>query len=113
MRCPCYSTLALLVLGSLSVLPATAQDAPTTPTVVVVLNYMKAAPGMTAAYVQAERETFMPIHQELANAAKMISWGLYNVLVPGNGTDFDYVTVDVNPGYTAMETARQEAPCLD
>lgn len=98
--------ISLSVVFALFLLPLSSfaqQAAPQK--VIVVLNYMKAAPGMAGAYVQAEQETFMPIHQEQVNNGTMISWALYSVAVPGAGSDHDYVTADVYPGYAAMEAA--------
>ena len=79
--------------------------------VIVVINYMKAAPGMADAYAQAEQETFLPMHQEHVKDGTMISWALYSVAIAGAGSDHDFVTADVYPSYAAIEAAgaNQEA----
>lgn len=66
------------------------------PPLVVVVDYMKTAPGREDAYVRLERELWKPVHTARIRAGAMRSWSLYKVRFPhGAAVPYDYVTVNV------------------
>jgi hypothetical protein len=71
---------------------------------VVIVEYMKVAPGQDAAYLQVEQKMWKPIHEARVKAGKAIAWYLYRVASPsGTLVDHNYVTVAVYNGFEATE----------
>ena len=74
---------ASFLAGTLATRPGATQTPPATPKYAVI-EFMKAEPGKGADYVKAEREWWMPAHQEMVKQGRLKSWQLYGVR--GSGT---------------------------
>ncbi|HYW95406.1 MAG TPA: hypothetical protein VE870_07465 [Bacteroidales bacterium] len=77
--------LAVLLLGIL---------APMSFAQVVVLNYMKVAPGGNENYVSVETQ-WKQVHQNLVNEGKMIGWELFYVHNTGTESPYNFVTANI------------------
>ncbi len=89
----------LLAACLLGVMPAQAQEQE----VYVTVGYMKVAPGQGDAYVQFEKELWMPVHQERVNAGNILGWYLYGVQSPsGTEVHHNYAVVTVFWSFEAM-----------
>ncbi len=95
----------LLAACLLGVMPAQAQEQE----VYVTVSYMKVAPGQGDAYVQFEKELWMPVHQERVNAGNILGWYLYGVQSPsGTEVHHNYAVVTVFGSFEAMENSYPE-----
>jgi hypothetical protein len=91
--------------GSLSSAPFT-QAQQSQPAFVYVVNFMKANPARVQEYVQLERQTWKPVHQERIRAGQMRSWALYAVRYPfGSSLEYDFVTIDT---YASLADAERD-----
>jgi len=89
--------------GSLSSAAFT-QAQQTQPAFVYVVNFMKANPARVQEYLQLERQTWKPVHQERIRAGQMRSWALYGVRYPfGSSLEYDFVTIDTYASLADVE----------
>lgn len=59
------------------------------------VSYMKVDPAKENAYVQMERELWMPIHRQRIRDGRLKSWSLYEVRLPGGtGREYGFMTVE-------------------
>jgi hypothetical protein len=68
-----------------------------------IVDYMKATPGKSAEYVQAEMGVWKKIHQERKKRGLIESWYLYSVRYTGTSSEYDYVTVTSVRGFDKLE----------
>ena len=81
---------ASFLAGTFATRPGSTQTPPATPKYAVI-EFLKAEPGKGADYVKAEREWWMPAHQEMVKQGRLKSWQLYGVR--GSGTAMPYTHV--------------------
>jgi L-rhamnose mutarotase len=76
----------------------------------IIIDFMKAKPGMDAAYNKAERETWKPVHQALVEGDKRTGWAFWGLVVPGGTTsNHDYVTSNAFSNYAQIGGQDYEA----
>src|SRR5205809_2633718 len=104
------ATAGAFLAGSLSSVASTQAQQPQRPSVYVV-NFIKANPAKYQEYLQLERETWKPVHQERIRAGQMRSWALYGVQYPfGTSLEYDCVMIDT---YASLADAeRDNSPLL-
>ncbi len=66
----------------------------------VVVDFYKTTPEKTRDYVQLERETYLPMHQEVVKQGKLAFWQFYFVRGTGSESSYNFVTVR---GYSKWE----------
>ena len=67
------------------------------------INMMKTKDGQDGDYVDAERELFLPRHQQMVDAGQRGSWGLASVMFPyGTEVYANYVTFDMYKDFAQM-----------
>jgi hypothetical protein len=66
------------------------------PPKVIVLDFMKVAPGSDAKYLELEQKVWKPFHQARLKAGNGRSWALYSMSFPaGSAMDRNYATISV------------------
>ncbi len=68
-----------------------------------LVDYMKATPGKSTDYVNAEKGVWKKIHQERKRRGLIQSWYMYAVSYAGTASEYDYVTVTVVSGFDKLE----------
>jgi L-rhamnose mutarotase len=63
------------------------------PTVFAIVDFMKVKPENEAKYLDVEKNTWKPLHQERLKQGKIIGWILYRVLYTGTDDPYNYVTM--------------------
>ncbi len=84
---------AAFVVGSFVTRPGLTQTPPPAGPKYIVLEFMKAEVGKGADYVKAEREWWLPAHQEMVKQGRLKSWQFYSVR--GSGTALPYTHISV------------------
>lgn len=84
---------ASFLAGTFVTRPGLTQTPPAAPKYAVI-EFMKAEVGKGADYVKAEREWWLPAHQELVKQGRKRSWQLYGLR--GTGTAMPYTHVVIN-----------------
>src|SRR5438046_4478624 len=99
------ATAGAFLAGSLSSAASSQAQQPQRPSVYIV-NFIKANPAKYQEYLQLERETWKPVHQERIRAGQMRSWALYGVQYPfGTSLEYDFVTIDT---YASLADAERD-----
>ena len=99
------ATVGAFLVGSLSSAASSQAQQPQRPSVYIV-NFIKANPAKYQEYLQLERETWKPVHQERIRAGQMRSWALYGVQYPfGTSLEYDFVTIDT---YASLADAERD-----
>ena len=99
------ATFGAFLAGSLSSAASSQAQQPQRPSVYIV-NFIKANPAKYQEYLQLERETWKPVHQERIRAGQMRSWALYGVQYPfGTSLEYDFVTIDT---YASLADAERD-----
>lgn len=62
-------------------------------TVFAIVDFMKVKPENEAKYLDVEKNTWKPLHQERLKQGKIIGWILYRVLYTGTDDPYNYVTM--------------------
>lgn len=77
---------------------ANAQNAPA---IFAIVDFMKVKPENEAKYLEVEKNTWKPLHQERLNQGRIIGWILYRVLYTGTNDPYNYVTMTLfdNPAH--------------
>lgn len=83
---------ATFVAGSFVTRPGLTQTPPAGPKY-ILLEFMKAEVGKGADYIKAEREWWLPAHQEMVKQGRLKSWQFYSVR--GSGTALPYTHISV------------------
>jgi hypothetical protein len=73
--------------------PRTAADASAPPSKYIIVDFMQSKPGVD--YVAVERELWKPVHQDRVKSGALMSWALYELVLPG-GTSYPYDYATVN-----------------
>jgi len=99
------ATAGAFLAGSLSSVASTQAQQTQRPSVYVV-NFIKTNAAKYQEYLQLERETWKPVHQERIRVGQMRSWALYGVQYPfGTSLEYDFVTIDT---YAALADAERD-----
>ena len=70
------------------------------------VDFMYVPEGMTEAYVSMEQDIAKPVHQELVNQGKMVSWSLWAIPFPGGtGAEYHYATVRIYENLDQIKSA--------
>lgn len=76
----------------------------------VIVDFMKAKPGMDAEYNKHEREVWKPVHQALVDGDKRAGWAFWGLVVPGGtGSSHDYATSNTFSSYAQLANQEYEA----
>lgn len=84
----------------LMLIAQTETPAGTEPAKYVVVDYYKATPDKMQDYVKLERETYLPLHQEVVKQGKMAFWQFFFVRGAGSESSYNFITVR---GYSKWE----------
>lgn len=95
--------------GTFVTLPGLTQTTPPAAPKYIVLEFMKVEVGKGADYLKAEREWWLPAHQELVKQGRQKSWQLYGLRGSGTALPYTHITIrsfdkwqDIeNPGLAA------------
>ena len=81
--------------------PRTAADASAPPSKYIIVDFMQSKPGVD--YVAVERELWKPVHQDRVKSGALVSWALYELVLPG-GTSYpyDYATVNAMSSFADL-----------
>jgi L-rhamnose mutarotase len=85
-----FLTLATAFILACYPIKGNAQNAPT---VFAIVDFMKVKPENEAKYLDVEKNTWRPLHQERLKQGKIIGWVLYRVLYTGTDDPYNYVTM--------------------
>ncbi|NGP77374.1 hypothetical protein G3570_12065 [Balneolaceae bacterium YR4-1] len=70
------------------------------------VDFMYVPEGMSSDYVTMEQEIAKPVHQELVNQGKMVSWSLWAIPFPGGtGAEYHYATVRIYENLDQIKSA--------
>jgi len=76
----------------------------------IQVDYMKVKPGNDAAYLDAEKTIWKPIHKEFINAGSRVGWSLWSEIFPsGSACDYQYVTANYIAEFSKLGTADYNA----
>ncbi|HAH23571.1 MAG TPA: hypothetical protein DCL77_07415 [Prolixibacteraceae bacterium] len=76
----------------------------------IEVDYMKVKPGKDAAYLDAEKTIWAPIHKEFVKAGTRAGWSLWSQVFPGGaGADYQYVTANYYPDFSKIGMADYNA----
>lgn len=91
----CSKTTLFLVLAAafLFFCYPTIGNAQNAPTVFAIVDFMKVKPENDAKYLDVEKNSWKPLHQERLNQGKITGWILYRVLYSGTDDPYNYVTM--------------------
>lgn len=102
----CLSVLSLLVLPAFG--QSNGDQSDSVRTVYIQLDYIHVPIGSSADYLQMERDTWKPIHEERMKRGIIEGWNLYSVNISGPDVPYNYVTANVFSDFGKLNEALSE-----
>jgi hypothetical protein len=100
--------IGFIAIQSLLHLPGFSQ---TTPSLFVVVDYMKVESENHEKYLEVEQEIWKPLHQERINQGIIVGWYLYAIEFSGTQDNYNYVAISMYDSAKNLENPwNQEIP---
>lgn len=96
---------ATFLAGAFVTRPGLTQTPPPAGPKYVVLEFMKAEAGKGADYLKAEREWWLPAHQELVKQGRKRAWQLYGLRGTGTAQPYTHVVLNSYDKWQDLESS--------